>query len=201
MKLSSRMVFILYQLSKRPSFVYNGYDAYPNQPMKLVLHRVSQMLRIRHTSFFFFRSTQASSAEPMLNHEIVCFYLTPSPYFVLLQTPVRHMTKGTLPLSAKRSFSKCRGNKEPSVEQTGRDFYCLDDHSGYISDGPCQKYSLSKKSSSTNLDRTKSSSMKGIKNLFGRIIRTNSGNIQEDDENLFHRGGCRGTMTSEKSLK
>ncbi|CAF0918897.1 unnamed protein product [Adineta ricciae] len=135
------------QLSKRPSFVYNGYDAYPKQPMKLVLHR-------------------ASSAEPMLNHEI---------------TPVRHMTKGTLPSSSKRSFSR-------------------HDHSGYISDGPYQKYSLSKKSSNTNLDRTKSSSMKGIKNLFGRIIRTNSGNIQEDDENLFHRGGCRGTMTSEKSL-
>ncbi len=44
----------------------------------------------------------------------------------------------------------------------------LDDQSGYISDGPSQKYSIYKKFSSTNLDKNKSSSAKGLKSIFGR---------------------------------
>jgi len=47
-------------------------------------------------------------------------------------------------------------------------FAIVDDQSGYISDGPSQKYSIYKKSSSTNLDKSKSSSAKGLKSIFGR---------------------------------
>ncbi len=46
--------------------------------------------------------------------------------------------------------------------------YFVDDQSGYISDGPSQKYSIYKKSASTNLDKNKSSSAKGLKSIFGR---------------------------------
>jgi hypothetical protein len=46
--------------------------------------------------------------------------------------------------------------------------WILDDQSGYISDGPSQKYSIYKKSASTNLDKNKSSSAKGLKSIFGR---------------------------------
>lgn len=44
----------------------------------------------------------------------------------------------------------------------------LDDQSGYISDGPSHKYSIYKKSATTNLDKNKSSSAKGLRSIFGR---------------------------------
>ncbi len=82
----------------------------------------------------------------------------------------------------------------------------LVDQSGYISDGPNHKYSIYKKTLSTNLDKNKSSSAKGLKSIFGRIIRTNSGHFREDNESQvlssFQRGGLRATITNGKcSLK
>ncbi|CAF4984268.1 unnamed protein product [Rotaria sp. Silwood1] len=56
------------------------------------------------------------------------------------------------------------------------------DQSGYVSDGPSRKYSIYKKTLTSNLDKNKSSSVKGLKNIFGKIIRTNSGHFKEDDE-------------------
>ena len=79
----------------------------------------------------------------------------------------------------------------------------LGDQSGYISDGPTQKYSLYKKSLSTNLDKNKSSSAKGLKSIFGKIIRTNSGHFREENEqqtsSTFQRGGLRATINNGKS--
>jgi hypothetical protein len=82
-------------------------------------------------------------------------------------------------------------------------FVNLDDQSGYISDGPSQKYSMYKNSLTTNLDKNKSSSAKGLKSIFGRIIRTNSGHFREDNEqqisNSLQRGGLRATINNDKS--
>ncbi|CAF1300374.1 unnamed protein product [Didymodactylos carnosus] len=77
------------------------------------------------------------------------------------------------------------------------------DQSGYISDGPSHKYSLYKKSSGTNLDKTKSSSAKGIKSIFGKIIRTNSGSFRDDnsDQSPFQRGGLRATTGGRTAFK
>ncbi|CAF5192820.1 unnamed protein product, partial [Rotaria magnacalcarata] len=87
----------------------------------------------------------------------------------------------------------------PSNERIDRAY----DQSGYISDGPSHKYSIYKKFSGTNLDKNKSSSAKGLKSIFGRIIRTNSGNFREDHDSQtqtsFHRGGLRATTTSGKT--
>jgi len=80
----------------------------------------------------------------------------------------------------------------------------LDDHSGYISDGATQKYSIYKNNSSTNLDKNKSSSVKGLRSIFGRIIRTNSENIREDNQqqilSSFRRGSLRATMNNGKHM-
>ncbi|CAF0996093.1 unnamed protein product [Rotaria sordida] len=77
------------------------------------------------------------------------------------------------------------------------------DRSGYVSDGPSRKYSAYKRSSSTNLDKNKSSSIKGLKNIFGRIIRTNSGHFKEDDEQKsqcsFQRQDLRTTINYEQN--
>jgi len=82
-------------------------------------------------------------------------------------------------------------------------FINLDDQNGYISDGPSQKYSIYKKSFTTNLDKNKSSSAKGLKSIFGRIIRTNSGHFREENEqqilNSLQRGGLRATINNGKS--
>ncbi len=79
----------------------------------------------------------------------------------------------------------------------------LVDKSGYISDGPSHKYSTYKKTLSTNLDKHKSSSAKGLKSIFGKLIRTNSGHFREDNEqqilSSFHRGGLRATISNGKS--
>ncbi len=91
-------------------------------------------------------------------------------------------------------------NKSCSKEKHEIISCCLDDQSGYISDGPSQKYSISKKSFSTNLDKNKSSSAKGLKSIFGRIIRTNSGHFREEQmSSSFQRGGFRATITNGKS--
>lgn len=76
----------------------------------------------------------------------------------------------------------------------------LDDQSGYISDGPSQRYSIYKKSLSTNLDKQKSSSTRGLKSIFGRVIRTNSGYLQESS---FQRGTIANgkSRSSSKSLR
>ncbi|CAF2959814.1 unnamed protein product [Rotaria sp. Silwood2] len=78
------------------------------------------------------------------------------------------------------------------------------DQSGYVSDGPSRKYSIYKKSLATNLDKNKSSSVKGLKNIFGRIIRTNSGHFKEDDEQKtqtsFQNYDLRSTINYEKNL-
>ncbi|CAF1217229.1 unnamed protein product [Adineta steineri] len=98
----------------------------------------------------------------------------------LTTTPISNISQVTFP-SNKRNYDK-------------------HDQSGYISDGPSQKYSLYKKTSSTNLDKNKSSSAKGLKSIFGRIIRTSSGNIRDDNEqqiqSSFQRGGLRATITN-----
>lgn len=120
---------------------------------------------------------RASSAEPMMTRE-------------LTSTPIRDK-------QAQQQSTVIRAM--PSDERINRSY----DQSGYISDGPSQKYSIYKKSSSTNLDKTKSSSAKGLKSIFGRIIRTNSGNFREDNENSnaspFQRGGLRATTSGGKT--
>lgn len=118
---------------------------------------------------------RASSAEPMMTRE-------------LTSTPIRDKQMKSTVIRTL-----------PSDERINRTL----DQSGYISDGPSQKYSIYKKSSATNLDKSKSSSAKGLKNIFGRIIRTNSGNFREDSESShqggFQRGGLRATTTSGKT--
>ncbi|CAF4010933.1 unnamed protein product [Rotaria sp. Silwood2] len=119
---------------------------------------------------------RASSAEPMMTRE-------------LTSTPIRD----------KQQQQSTIIRTLPSDERIDRTY----DQSGYISDGPSQKYSIYKKSSATNLDKNKSSSAKGLKSIFGRIIRTNSGNFREDNESQiqssFHRGGLRATTNSGKT--
>ncbi len=87
-----------------------------------------------------------------------------------MQTPIRDKqqlstTIRTLP-SEERMNRTCKNRK--LRQEMNNHFWNLDDQSGYISDGPSQKYSIYKKSSSTNLDKSKSSSAKGLKSIFGR---------------------------------
>ncbi|CAF1537211.1 unnamed protein product [Rotaria magnacalcarata] len=118
---------------------------------------------------------RASSAEPMMTRE-------------LTSTPIRDKQQQSTIIRTL-----------PSNERIDRAY----DQSGYISDGPSHKYSIYKKFSGTNLDKNKSSSAKGLKSIFGRIIRTNSGNFREDHDSQtqtsFHRGGLRATTTSGKT--
>ncbi|CAM4911249.1 unnamed protein product [Rotaria socialis] len=118
---------------------------------------------------------RASSAEPMMTRE-------------LTSTPIRDKQQQSTIIRTL-----------PSDERIDRTY----DQSGYISDGPSHKYSIYKKFSATNLDKNKSSSAKGLKSIFGRIIRTNSGNFREDHDSQtqtsFHRGGLRATTTSGKT--
>ncbi|CAM4813419.1 unnamed protein product [Rotaria magnacalcarata] len=118
---------------------------------------------------------RASSAEPMMTRE-------------LASTPIRDKQQQSTIIRTL-----------PSNERIDRAY----DQSGYISDGPSHKYSIYKKFSGTNLDKNKSSSAKGLKSIFGRIIRTNSGNFREDHDSQtqtsFHRGGLRATTTSGKT--
>ncbi|CAF3904556.1 unnamed protein product [Adineta steineri] len=130
---------------------------------------------------------RASSAEPMMTRE-------------LTSTPIRDK-------QPQQQYQQ--QHQQPAIirtltadERMNRPY----DQSGYISDGPSQKYSIYKKATSTNLDKSKSSSAKGLKSIFGRIIRTNSGNFREDSEHHSHspfqRGGLRATTSGGKtSLK
>ncbi|CAF1263229.1 unnamed protein product [Adineta ricciae] len=121
---------------------------------------------------------RASSAEPMMTRE-------------LTNTPIRDKQQQQQQSSMIRTL--------PSDDRMNRTY----DQSGYISDGPSHKYSIYKKSSATNLDKSKSSSAKGLRSIFGRIIRTNSGNFREDSENPspspFQRGGLRATTSGGKT--